>query len=130
MLPISQVEPVQQQNVRILRFVGKISWEGRTNGLPEEIYSFVFYDSRFTPTQISKLVEDQLAVYRNMGGMPVERDQGQIIDLRASLADRVLIPFNWIVYIHPEIMPIAGPTPLSDESGVERLPDGKKAPKN
>lgn len=100
------------------------------NGLPEEIYSFIFYDSRSDAAQISKLVEDQLAVYRNLGGMPVERDQGQVIDLRGSLADRVLIPMSWIVYIHPQVMPIAGPTPLPDESGVERLPNGQKAPKN
>ncbi len=130
MQPVLQVEPVPQQNVRILRFTGKISWEGRMNDLPEEIYSFVFYDSRLTAAQIAKLVEDQLAIYRNMGGMPVERDQGQVIDLRASLADRVLIPMSWIVYIRPQVMPIVGPTPLSDENGVERLPDGKQAPKN
>jgi hypothetical protein len=129
-IPIENGAVTSVDNVRILRFTAKISWEGRQNGLPEEIYSFVFYDARMSPSDIAKLVEGQLAVYRNLGGIPVEQDQGQIIDLQASLADRILVPMQWIVYIHPRIMPISGPTPLRDEEGVERLPNGKEAPKN
>ena len=127
---IPQTEVQTPQAVRIIRFVGKISWEGRMNGLPNEIYAFIFFDSRLPAQQISKLIEDQLAIYRNLGGMPVERDQGQIIDMQASLADRVLVPMQWIVHIHPQLMPISGPTPMRDEEGIERLPDGNPAPKN
>ena len=122
--------PDQAQNVRILRFVGKISWEGQANGLPPEIFSYIFFDARYSSGKIAELIEQQLSVYRLIGGMPVEKNQGAVIDVKRSIVDRMIVPWHWIVYIHPEVITIPGDTPLPDEDGVERQSDGTQALKN
>lgn len=123
--------PTPVPDVRLLRFVGTISWEGRSNGLPEQIFDFVSYDGRAPQQVIVKLVEDMLARYRHIGGMAVQREQGKPIDPNATIADRVLVPYVWIVHIHPEFWPIPGPAiSLPDGEGIERYPDGKEASVN
>lgn len=122
--------PDQPQNVRILRFTGKISWEGQANGLPPEIFTYIFYRADIPTEEVTRMIETQFAVYRQLGGMPVEKDQGQIIDTRRTIMDRILVKDRWIVSIHPDIVPIPGETPLADDEGVERLPNGQPALKN
>lgn len=128
---IPMTDPTSAQpvaDIRLLRMVGLISWEGRSNGLPEEIYDFISYDGRLSQQQVTKLIEEKLAVYVRIGGMPVQREQGKPIDPNATIADQVLVPWPWIVRVHPQLWPIPGPSiALPDEDGTERYPNGKPA---
>lgn len=100
------------------------------NGLPDQIFSYVFYDARLSVQKVTEMIEQQLSIYRSIGGMPVEKDQGQVIDVRRTIMDRIMVPWRWIVWVHPEVVTIPGDTPLPDETGVERLSDGTPAPKH
>lgn len=122
--------PNQPQNVRILRFTGKISWEGQANGLPPEIQAFIFYRADMPAEEVTKMAEVRLAYYRQIGGMIVEKDQGSTIDPNGTILDRIMVPERWIVFIHPEVVPIPGDTPLADDDGVERFSNGQPALEN
>lgn len=129
MVPIEAITPQPPPQVRILRFRGKISWEGRMNGLPPEIFAFEAYDASLPQVAVLQIIEKNLALMKHLGGMAVQRNQGAIIDPQATIADRIFVPWNWIVHVHPEILPITN-MPVADEEGVERMHDGTPAPKN
>lgn len=113
----------------LLTFVGKISWEGRQNDLPEEIYAFLIYDENGAPAEtttpnINKLIEDQMVAFLKAQGMFVQRDQGQVIDLRVTPQDRMYVPFRWVVHLRVTLKPLAVELSNPDEHGVERMKDG------
>jgi hypothetical protein len=112
----------------VIKFTGKISWDGRANGLPEEIYAFVIFDGDDSK-QINNIIEAQGTAFVRSQAMYVQRDQGQVIDIRQIPQDRILVPMCWIVSIAVTVTPLVGELSLGDEDGVERLKDGSEPPK-
>jgi hypothetical protein len=115
-----------------IQFTGKVSWEGQMNGLPPEIHAYVLFDGDGENDAViaNKIIEDQAGQFIRARGMFVQRDQGQIIDLRQAPQDRMYIPFRWLVYMTPSIHKLNGELSLPDSEGVERLKDGSEPRKN
>jgi|SRR5882724_3504532 len=109
----------------VIRFNGHITWEGRSNGLPEVIYAFIILENA-NQALVNKMIEDQSRAFINSQSMYVQRDQGAIIDLRITPQDRMLVPFHNIAYIDAELLPMTGELSGPDEEGIERLSDGKE----
>lgn len=109
----------------VIRFIGKISWEGQNNGLPPEIYAYIIFEGD-EKKDIDAVIEQQVAAFIRMQAMPVQKEQGKVIDLRQTPADRMLVPFRWIVTLSADIHRMAGELSAPDENGVERLSDGKE----
>jgi len=130
MVPVETIAPQPPPQVRILRFTGKISWEGQSNGLPGEIYAFEAYDASLPSQAVTQIIEKSLSLMKHLGGMAVQRNQGALIDPQATILDRIFVPWHWIVYVHPEIIVLGASMPIPDEAGVERLPNGTQALKN
>lgn len=116
-------------NQYVIRFVGKISWDGQTNGLPPEIYAYLIFEGD-DKKDIDSLIEMQSGSFIRMQAMAVQREQGKIIDLRLTPAERMLVPFRWIVSLSADIRRMTGELSTADESGVERFSDGKEPLKN
>lgn len=108
-----------------LRFTGKISWEGRENGLPEFVYQYSLF-ADFNKEQINALLEQENHQHMHDQGMHVSRDQGQIIDLSQIPQDRMFVPMKWIVCIRPDIITFNPELSLPDADGVERFSDGSE----
>jgi hypothetical protein len=130
MVPVETITPQPVPQIRLLRFTGKISFEGRNNGLPDEIYRFEAYDASSPPSAVIQIIEKNLAIMRNVGGMIVQKDQGSMVDPRTTIADNILVPWHWIVEVSTDVVVLSNDMPLPDDDGVERLPSGKPAPKN
>lgn len=114
-------------NQYALKFTGKISCEGKGNGLPDEIYAYVIVEGNGGPQEkafIDATIENQTMAFIRMQAMAVQRDQGSIIDMRQTPADRILVPFRWIVSISTSIYHLNGEMSEPDENGTERLKDG------
>lgn len=109
----------------VIKITGDISWEGQANGLPKSIYAFLIYEGD-DASDISSLIENQMGAYLRAQTMFVQRDQGQVIDLRETPQDRMCVPFRWIVKFHAKVDKLSGELSIADENGVERLKDGKK----
>ncbi len=109
----------------IIRFTGKISWEGQSNGLPKEIYAFLIFDG-YDRELFNKTIENQVGQFTRIQAMVVQKDQGQVIDLRQLPQERMLVPFKWIVSIYAEVHNLTGELPEADHEGVERLKDGSE----
>jgi len=107
----------------VIRFTGKISWEGQANGLPPEIYAYIIYEGDNT-AEINSIIEGQVGAFIRYQAMAVQRNQGTVIDLKQTPADRMLIPFKWIVNVSTDINKMVGELSNPDEKGVERLSDG------
>ena len=113
----------------VIRFTGKVSWEGQANGLPEEIYAFLIFDSEGKEGEsatINHLIETQAAAFVRSQAMLVQRDQGKTVDIRQTPADRMLVPMRWIVNILVDVHNIIGELSQADEQGTEKLKDGKE----
>ena len=114
-------------NQYALKFTGKISWEGRMNGLPDEIYAYIMVETDGGLGEkafIDGTIEQQSMAFIRMQAMAVQRDQGSMIDLRQTPADRILVPFRWIVSISTSIHRFGEEMPEPDENGAQRLKDG------
>lgn len=107
----------------VIRFTGKVSWDGQANGLPPEIYGFIIFEGDDSKA-INALIEIQASIFIRNQCMLVQRDQGKIIDMNQTPADRMLVPMRWIVSITVGIHLMTGELPQRDEEGVERLKDG------
>lgn len=116
-----------------IQFIGKISWEGQSNGLPAEISGWIICETEGGASEkqiINNIIEQQTAAFFHLGGMPVQRDQGQMIDLRTVPQDRVVVPMQWIVNISVKLHPLGAELTTPDEHGVERFKNGQAALKN
>lgn len=109
----------------VIRFTGKISWDGQANGLPPEIYGFLIFEGDDT-SAINALIESQASAFVRSQVMLVQRDQGKIIDLRQTPQDRMLVPMRWIVNIRADVHLMVGELSVTDEQGVERLKNGEE----
>jgi hypothetical protein len=107
----------------VIRFTGKISWEGQANGLPPEIYAFLIF-TEYEQEKFNAAIENQCGQFIYHRGMAVQRDQGALIDLRQMPQDRMWVPMDWIVSITPSVHNLTGELPIADHEGVERLEDG------
>jgi len=114
---------------QIIRFIGKISWEGQANGLPPEIYGFITLQDADNAA-VNNAVAAQFGVYRAMGGMVVEKNQGALIDMQVNWLSRMYVPFDWIVSVQVAFTNLSQEISQPDEEGVERLTDGTKLVKN
>jgi hypothetical protein len=112
----------------VIRFNGRISWEGRASGLPETIYAFLIYDGD-DRDGINRLIETQVSNFLKAQAMMVQKDQGQIIDLRKIPQDRMVVPMRWIAFMDVNVMPLTGELSQADEDGVERFKDGSEPEK-
>lgn len=112
----------------VIKFIADISWEGRSNGLPEAVLAYLIYEGDDSKAIVG-LIEWQMNQFTQAQMMYVQRDQGQIIDLRAVPQDRVGIPFRWIVKFSVEVKKLGAEMPMPDESGVERFSDGSEPAK-
>jgi hypothetical protein len=112
----------------VIRFIGQISWDGQANGLPKEIYAFLIYEGDDKQV-INNLIEAQATAFVRSQAMFVMRDQGKTIDLRATPADRMLVPMRWIVNITTDMHPLIGELSQADPQGIERLKDGSEPTK-
>jgi len=115
------------QHVLIIR--GKISWEGRMNGLPEVIDGFLLFDDAGVNEQqfrgvVNVALEAQMQEFAKVQGMYVQQDQGQVVDLRRTGQDRMFVPFKWIVNITPYLTRLTGELSQPDENGKEILANG------
>ena len=114
-------------NQYALKFTGKISWEGQTNGLPSEIYAYIILEGEGGAQEkafIDQTIENQVMAFVRMQAMVVQRNQGEMIDLKQTPADRILVPFKWIVDISASIHKLGAELSNPDVDGVERLDDG------
>jgi hypothetical protein len=109
----------------LIEFLGRISWEGQSNGLPPKIYAYIIIDPE-NKEDVIKVVEAQSRQFIAAQGMAVAKDQGQLIDLRALNTNRIFVPMRWIVDISVEVRNITGEVPVEDETGATVLPSGKK----
>ena len=117
-------------NQYALKFTGKISWDGQANGLPPEIYAYLILETEGGAQEkqfIDGMIEQQVGAFMRMQAMAVQRVQGEMIDLRQTPADRILVPMRWIISISSSIHRLGAELSESDEQGVERLKDGTKA---
>ncbi len=120
-------------NQYALKFTGKISWEGQSNGLPPEIYAYVILEGEGGPQEkvfIDQTIEQQVMAFVRMQTMVVQRNQGEMIDLKQTPADRILVPFKWIVNISASIHPLGAELTNANEAGVELLRNGETPLKN
>ena len=115
----------QRINQYVIRFTGHVSWDGQVNGLPKEIYAFLIFEGD-DRNAINALIESQSTAFVRSQVMLVQREQGKIIDLRQTPADRMLVPMRWIVNIECDIHPMIGELSVADEHGVERLKNGEQ----
>jgi hypothetical protein len=99
------------------------------NGLPEEIFAYLIFDGNEKKV-IDDLIDLQTSAFIRSQAMFVQRDQGAIIDLRQTPADRMLVPMHWIVNITADVIPMTGELTYPDENGVERLSNGEEPVKN
>ncbi len=114
-------------NQYALKFTGRISWEGQANGLPSEIHAYIILESEGGAQEkafIDQTIENQTMAFVRMQAMAVQRNQGDMIDLRQTPADRILVPFKWIVDISASIHKLGAEASDPDADGVERLNDG------
>lgn len=109
----------------IIRFNGHITWAGRADGLPKVIYAFLITENANEPF-ITKLIEDQTRAFVASQVMYAQRDQGQILDLRLTPKDRMLVPFHQISCIDVDVIPMTGELSMPDEKGIERLENGEE----
>lgn len=116
-------------NQYVIRFTGKISWEGQSNGLPPEIYAFLIFEGNDNAA-INRLIESQFDAFVRIQGMAVQKEQGKIIDIRQTPADRMFVPMRWIVHINIGIHRLVGELSQPDEQKVERLADGSEPQKH
>lgn len=112
-------------NQYVLRFTGKISWEGRKNGLPSKICAFLFFEGD-DRNAIVNLIGQQLKLFVTEQGMAVQRDQGEVIDIRQVPAERMFVPMRWIVCITVDLNRLVGEASLPNQEGVELLSDGSE----
>ena len=112
----------------VIRFIGKVSWEGQTNGLPPEIYAYIIFEGD-EKKDIDAVIEQQAAAFVRMQAMAVQKEQGKVIDIRQTPADRMLVPFRWIVMLSSDIHHMIGELSAPDEAGIERLSDGSEPKK-
>lgn len=125
MEPEIQVTEKRTPTRHVVRFNGHITWEGRSNGLPEIIYAFLILenaDEKF----IGEMVENQSGAFIRSQAMYVQRDQGALIDIRQRPQDRMLVPFHNIAFIDVEVNLMTGDLSMPDEQGVERLSNGEE----
>ncbi len=113
----------------VLIFHGKISWEGQANGLPDQVDAFLLFDDagvneKQFKSVITIALEQQMLEFTKAQGMYVQRDQGQVLDIRATVLDRMFVPFKWIVYITPVLTRLTGELSQTDEDGKEILANG------
>lgn len=117
-------------NQYAIQFIGKVSWEGQSNGLPPEISAYLVVESEGGAAEkpfITDVIEKQVTAFFKWGAMFVQRDQGQIVDLRQTPQDRIAVPLRWIVSLSVKLHALGAELPNADENGVERLKDGSKA---
>lgn len=120
-------------NQYALKFTGQISWEGQTNGLPSEIYAYVIVEGEGGAQEkafIDSIIEQQGAAFIKAQAMVVQRNQGEMIDFRQTPADRLLVPFKWIVSIRSSIHRLGEELSGPDDEGIERFKSGQIPLKN
>ncbi len=113
----------------VIQFNGHISWEGQSNGLPSVIRAFLIFDGD-DRNAINNLIESQSSAFIRSQAFYAQKDQGQIVDLRVTPSDRMLVPFCWIVKIDVDLFPLTAELPEADEHGVQRLKNGEEPLKN
>ena len=128
MTPQITTQPAVKPSQYVPRFIGKVSWEGRANGLSPEIYGYIIYEGDNT-AQINEILEAQSASFIHMQAMAVQKDQGKIIDIRQTPSDRMLVPFRWLVSMSCDIHKMVGELSNPDENGIERLSNGDEPAK-
>jgi hypothetical protein len=109
----------------VIKITARISWEGRTNGLPEEVSSYVIYTGE-NPADIGGIIEAEIGTFARYQMMFAQRDQGQIIDLHMTPQDRIGIPFRWIVNFYITVTKLGAELSEANEEGVEVFQDGSK----
>jgi hypothetical protein len=107
----------------VIIITGQISFEGQNNGLPPEIHAYLILNGADS-TAINSLIEEQCGVFVRSQAMFVQRNQGKVIDLHQTPADRMLVPMRWIVSITAEARPLTGELSEADEEGFQRLENG------
>jgi hypothetical protein len=112
-----------------IRFTAQISWEGQSNGLPPEIYAYVIYAGDDSEV-INKIINEQVGEFIRWQAIAAQKEQGKIIDLRQTPAERMLVPFRWIVAITSDVNKLGAECSEPDKNGVERLTDGSEPPRN
>ncbi len=109
----------------VLKITAKISWEGRMNGLPDEVHAFVIFTGE-DPVIVNTILEHEISVFSRYQMMFAQRDQGQIVDLHKTPQDRIAIPFRWIVNFSATVSKLGAELSEEDEENVERFSDGSK----
>ena len=99
------------------------------NGLPEVIDGFLLFDDAGASEQqfrnvVNIALDNQMKEFTSAQGMYVQRDQGQVLDLRKTPQDRMFVPFKWIVSIVPALTRLTGELSQTDETGKEILANG------
>ena len=121
MTPLLEDKP----NQYVIRFIAKVSWEGQANGLPPELNAYIIYEGD-SVAEMNQIMESQAGAFARMQSMAVQKEQGKLIDLRQCPADRMLVPFRWIVSLSCDINRITGELSVADDDGIERLSDGSE----
>jgi hypothetical protein len=109
----------------VIKITAHISWEGRANGLPEEVSAYVIYTGE-NPADVNAIIEAEISTFARYQMMFVQRDQGQVIDIRLTPQDRIGIPFHWIVNFSITVSKLGAELSEANEEGLEVFQDGSK----
>ena len=120
-----QINESAKPNQVVIRFNGHISWEGQRNGLPETIFAYIIVQDA-EMSIVNKLIEEQSGAFIRSQAMYVQKNQGEIIDLRYHAHQRMLVPFHNVICITVDLINMDGTFSEPDADGVERLSNGKE----
>jgi hypothetical protein len=108
----------------LVRFNAKISWEGRMNGLPEVVHTYVIFQGN--GPGLVQAIYDHTKTIVSMHGITVEKEPGKMSVFGKVSNNAMYIPMQWIVFMDVDILPMSGEMPIEDANGVPRLSDGKE----
>jgi hypothetical protein len=109
----------------VIQFNARTSWEGRSNGLPEMLHSFLLFD-QFDRDVFDRVIDEFLSKSLSRQAFVCDKNQDQIIDIRQFPADKMLVPMHWIAAVTVSVYPLVGEMPQADEEGVQRLANGEE----
>lgn len=98
-------------------YTGHISWEGRSNGLPEKIFCLQMIESE-GKGGILKAIQDQANHFFITGGMSVSEDPARLIDPNKLNLGKMYVPMRWIVRITVKVTPVIN-VPMKEDADGE-----------
>ena len=112
----------------VIQFNAAISWEGQANFLPPVLHSYLIFD-QYDKDVFDKVIDQTLQAFIGRQAFICDREQGQPSDIRQFPANKLLVPFRWIVGITVEVRNLVGEMSTPDSDGVERLTNGEEPSK-